>query len=171
MLNKHHKKEQEAFLRHLDADPHDPVRREIYADWLEEHGEIEEAERMRKWRGAYQLLVGFARKWNFEDCTGNHGDYKYNDGLEWGDPNRYEHIPGTALSDQEIINLLTSSVREAVKSTSKYPNDYLTAMGRDLHSADDLGTDHFLFWENMEILTGERYKEDKREKLGWSCSC
>lgn len=45
--------QQEAFLRAIAAAPDDDVTRLVYADWLEEHGELRKAEFLRlecEWR-------------------------------------------------------------------------------------------------------------------------
>lgn len=48
---------------------------------------------------------------------------------------------------------------------------WITACGRDLHSAGELGEDCDLFWYHLERHTGKQVDKDKRELLGWSCSC
>lgn len=53
---------------------------------------------------------------------------------------------------------------------NEYEN-YITAHGTDLSSATELGDDHPKFWENLERLTGQRFDETHRGKIGWSCSC
>lgn len=50
-------------------------------------------------------------------------------------------------------------------------DDYITAHGRDLHSADELGHDLQLFWDNVQALTGRTFDQEHRDKIGWSCSC
>lgn len=46
----------EAFLRALEANEEDVTTRLVYADWLEERGETEEAERQRAWPAAKDWL-------------------------------------------------------------------------------------------------------------------
>ena len=48
---------------------------------------------------------------------------------------------------------------------------YVTAQGVDLHSREELGADHDLFWEHLEALLGQKFDEEHREGMGWSCSC
>lgn len=48
---------------------------------------------------------------------------------------------------------------------------YVTARGYDLHSAEELGEDHDLFWSHLEAMTGMTFDEAHREGMGWSCSC
>lgn len=49
--------------------------------------------------------------------------------------------------------------------------EWITARGVDLHSRSELGEDYALFWQHMEALTGQKFDEAHREKVGWSCSC
>lgn len=44
--------ERDAFVQALAQNEDDEVTRLVFADWLEEHGEEEEAQRMRKWKEA-----------------------------------------------------------------------------------------------------------------------
>ena len=49
--------------------------------------------------------------------------------------------------------------------------DYIVAMGQDLHSREELGEDHALFWHHISQLTGKNYDVAHQHKVGWSCSC
>lgn len=49
--------------------------------------------------------------------------------------------------------------------------NYITAQGRDLHSAEELGADHDLFWMHLEALTGKSFNTEHRTKFVWSCTC
>lgn len=48
---------------------------------------------------------------------------------------------------------------------------WITACGVDLHSRGELGDDYDLFWYHLERHTGKQVDIEKRELLGWSCSC
>ena len=54
--------EQEAFLKKLAENEDDTALRTDYADWLEEQGEYEEADRQRTWPDAKVWLVEFANR-------------------------------------------------------------------------------------------------------------
>ena len=47
----------DAFLKALEVDDNDITTRLVYADWLDEQGEHEEAERQRKWPAAKEWLL------------------------------------------------------------------------------------------------------------------
>lgn len=52
--------DRQAFLNAIDADPLNYLPRYVYADWLDEHGEHEEATRQRAFERADQWLRVFA---------------------------------------------------------------------------------------------------------------
>ena len=51
--------EEWAFLKSILEQPDDDARKLVYADWLEDHGEHEEADRQRQWPAAKEWLVRF----------------------------------------------------------------------------------------------------------------
>ena len=49
---------------------------------------------------------------------------------------------------------------------------YIVARGRDLHDAGELDPgEEDLFWQHIEIITGEKVSEGHKKNFGWSCSC
>ncbi len=56
--------DREAFLRIIEANEDDETARQIYADWLDDCGEHEEADRQRKWCAAKNRLIAFCEKHN-----------------------------------------------------------------------------------------------------------
>ena len=53
--------QREAFLKALAENEDDTTTRLVYADWLDEQGEHEEADRQRKWPAAKEWLVRFCQ--------------------------------------------------------------------------------------------------------------
>ncbi|MDB5386332.1 MAG: hypothetical protein JWM11_1978 [Planctomycetaceae bacterium] len=49
------------FLKALEVNEDDVATRMVYADWLDERGEHEQADRQRKWPAAKEWLRAFAR--------------------------------------------------------------------------------------------------------------
>ena len=54
--------EREAFLEAIAANQDDTLIRLVFADWLDEHGEPEEAERQRQWPEAKRRLDDICSK-------------------------------------------------------------------------------------------------------------
>jgi len=54
--------ERELFLKRLAEHEDDETIRMVYADWLDDQGEHEEADRQRKWPAAKEWLVQFSEK-------------------------------------------------------------------------------------------------------------
>jgi uncharacterized protein (TIGR02996 family) len=74
--------EREAFLRAIAANEEDILVRLVFADWLDDHGEHEEAERQRKWTEA--------KKWLDDICkvhrarSGGGQEFTYDQLLDFG---------------------------------------------------------------------------------------
>lgn len=58
-----------------------------------------------------------------------------------------------------------------IATTPSACRDWITAYGRDLHSAEDLGKDHDVFWQNLARVTGRSYDAEHQRLVKWSCSC
>lgn len=58
--------QQQAFIQALKRNEDDLVTRLIYADWLEEHDQPEEAERMRQWTASKEWLTNWVRSINYD---------------------------------------------------------------------------------------------------------
>jgi uncharacterized protein (TIGR02996 family) len=58
--------DRDAFLVALRDQEDDITTRMVYADWLDDHGEHEEADRQRKWPAAKEWLVEFAKQFSDE---------------------------------------------------------------------------------------------------------
>jgi uncharacterized protein (TIGR02996 family) len=68
--------EREAFLNAIAASPwDDELNRMVYADWLDEHGDVEEANRQRQWVPASRWLREFALKHRHAYFSDYRGDY------------------------------------------------------------------------------------------------
>ena len=62
-------------------------------------------------------------------------------------------------------------IYEASQASITEWDTFITAYGIDLHSAEELGDDHDLFWSHLERLTGREFDVAHRTRFGWSCSC
>lgn len=139
-------RDRKAFLAHIESHWEDRAPRLVYADWLDENGEPEEAERQRKWHDAKDWLVAFCRKWNFFECDGG-------ETLDWEaykrDRGSYVTIKKPPLSDKETIRLLSAEMLTGSDKT-------IVADGIDLHGRGELDAgDEELFWKHIVVLTGQ----------------
>ncbi len=63
--------ERKAFLLGIEEDPYDLVVRKIFADWLEQHDELEEADKQRNWTEEKQKALEYLDEFGSEvDMTG-----------------------------------------------------------------------------------------------------
>ena len=76
----------EAFLQAIAANEDDITVRLVFADWLDEQGEHEEAERQRKWHEGKQWLIQFCQETTdiLKNDMGFTGEMTYVDALELG---------------------------------------------------------------------------------------
>ena len=133
--------ERKAFLKLLAENEDDVITRFVFADWLDEHGEHEEADRMRKWPAAKEWLVRF-----FRDNDG--GDYH-------GELNSYE----------QLIELGRAAVKEANERGIGFD------CGSNESLCDALRANSAEFWKNWSIVTGVPLPADPEKKSYFGCSC
>jgi len=74
--------EREALLRAIAANEDDILVRLVFADWLDEHGEHEEAERQRKWSEAKKWLDNICKEHNAGCREGQ--EFTYDQLLDFG---------------------------------------------------------------------------------------
>lgn len=97
---------------------------------------------------------------------------------EWTHPgvdNQPVHTNPSELWLRQFADRWNFNYSEMIEAASGPIDDrwgnYITAQGRDIHSASELGEDHDLFWHHIEVLTGKHFSPEHRNKVGWSCSC
>jgi uncharacterized protein (TIGR02996 family) len=137
-------REREAFLKALADNEDDNFTRSVYADWLDENGEHEEADRQRKWPAAKAWVVRFCEKHNPPE-----GD----------DPDEYP-IPYKELLER---------ARGAVEETDA--EELWFHCGRNETMCDALRANRREFWKNWSIVTGVPVSEEKVDSSGFSCAC
>jgi uncharacterized protein (TIGR02996 family) len=136
--------ERNAFLKALAQNEDDTPTRLVYADWLDDNGEHEEADRQRKWPAAKEWLVRFCR---------DHNPPPDEDTDEW------------VISYEELIDL----GREAVEEEGEW--GYGFSCGNNMSMCGALQENSREFWENWSIVTGIPLPPDIEEKSGFSCAC
>jgi uncharacterized protein (TIGR02996 family) len=132
----------DAFLRALAENEDDTSTRLVFADWLDEQGEHDEADRQRKWPAAKDWLVRFFR-------DHNQGDYyeqlnSYEQMMDLGraavaEANEQEFGPFDCGSNEGLCNALRANSRE--------------------------------FWKNWSIVTGIPLPPGVEGKSYFGCSC
>ena len=138
--------ERDAFLKTLAQNEDDTPTRLVYADWLDENGEHEEADRQRKWPAAKEWLVRFCREHN--------PDPDEEDPYEW------------VISYEELVEL----GRQAIKRTDE-DGYYGFHCGNNMGMSYALQTNSREFWKNWSIVTGIPLPPDVENKSSFTCAC
>jgi uncharacterized protein (TIGR02996 family) len=143
--------EREAFLKALAANEDDVTARLVYADWLDEHGEHEEADRQRKWPAAKEWLKAFARQFNPDADSENEfpGMYK-------------------AMVD---IRYFPVSYRVLVEMGQAALSEGYIDCGANEELCEALRQDDKEFWKNWSILTGVPSPSAVAGGFPYGCSC
>ena len=146
--------ERNAFLKTLAENEDDTTTRLVFADWLDEHGEHEEADRHRKWPAAKEWLVRFCRENNPSDPT---------------DPTDDEPTDEWVISYADLLDLGRRAITSTGRSKSK--REYVISCGNNIGMSDALGENCREFWTNWSIVTGIPLPPDIEEKSYFSCAC
>ena len=133
--------ERAAFLAAIQADWDNDELRLVYADWLEEHGEHDEARRQRDWPAVRE-----ASKERVREIAEDLGDYH---GYRGHQPMNYDVLMQAAHDYLEHGDCL---IQEGGQSWQ----DEFPAFSDE-------------FWEHYEIITG-RTNADERDSF-FRCSC
>jgi uncharacterized protein (TIGR02996 family) len=147
--------EREAFLKALAENEDDTTTRLVYADWLEERGEHEEADRQRKWPAAKQWFVKFC-----QDYCSRGDDALDNEDPDGDNPYSYFHIP--------LANLLKLG-RKAFEQADEGRIHFYCGANEEMMDALRANTQEF--WENWSVMTGIPLPPGVEEKSSFSCSC
>jgi uncharacterized protein (TIGR02996 family) len=137
--------ERNAFLKALAENEDDTVTRLVYADWLDDHGEHEEADRQRKWPSAKEWLVQFCRD--------------HNPAPDDEDP--YERV----IPYEELLELGWQAVAGADEERFGFH------CGNNETMCNALRDNRREFWENWSVVTGIPVSPDVEDKGYFSCAC
>lgn len=134
---------QDEFLKALEKNEDDTNTRLVYADWLDEHGQHEEADRQRKWPASKEWLVEFCR---------------------------VNNPPPDEDGDQEewiiAYDVLLDLGRIAAES-----GEFWFSCGNNMDMCDALRGNSEDFWEHISILTGVPLPNNVADQTGFSCAC
>jgi uncharacterized protein (TIGR02996 family) len=153
--------ERKAFLKALKKNEDDTTTRLVYADWLDDRGEHEEADRQRKWPAAKEWLVKFCGEHNPPEPD---IDPEELEELIESDPDALLDY-GYSVSYEELIEL----GKEAIKNGDR--EGYWLSCGNNMDLCDALRDNCAEFWKNWCIVTGTPLPPDIEEKSVFSCAC
>jgi uncharacterized protein (TIGR02996 family) len=136
--------ERNAFLEALAQNEDDTQTRLVYADWLDEQGEHEEADRQRRWRAAKEWLVEFCR---------DHNPPPEEESEEW------------VISYEVLLDLGREAVEQADKGWFGF------SCGNNMTMCDGLRANTREFWENWSVVTGIPLPAGSERRGDFSCAC
>jgi uncharacterized protein (TIGR02996 family) len=144
--------EKNAFLKLLAENEDDITTRLVYADWLDEHGEHEEADRQRKWPAAKEWLVKFCRDNNPDPAANSETRFiPYEDlmNLGWNITSRAKEHTGFA-SDDEMVSFFCFNNEEMCFALRTRITEFLA---------------------NWSVVEGISVPANAEEKVHFSCAC
>lgn len=147
--------ERQHFLKLLQENEDDVETRLIYADWLEEQGEPEEAERQRKWPAAKKWLVNLCDEFNpkkadFEEWFDDAADFE-----AWDFEGEHN-----VIGFQRLLEIGLDAQTEMDLESFGNNEDLMWAVHERLDE----------FWQNWSIVTGFMLDKADRQRY-FRCSC
>ncbi len=146
-----------AFLEAIEADRTNNVLRHVYADWLDERDNPDEANRQRMWCSAWKWMEEFAAR-----CHS----------IEWG----IQNVAGRGPNREPL------TADEVILAGTRYVDYFETGGDSFIYfsSIDSEETEDLLhrpevvgeFWHNYEIVTGRRIPAEYRgDGIILGCGC
>lgn len=162
-----HNLEKNEFTELLKQNEDDLVTRLVYADWLEENGYCEEAERHRLWNDAKKWMVDFSNRCKSEIHakwkSWANSESEFEEWVRDGD--------NGPMSYQELIDLGKAAYDEADRDNNGEITDLTTFCGDRESMMEHLMRERRDFWNNWSIITGNPLP-DKFENLAYfRCAC
>ena len=159
------------FLDLIKAEPGAYEHRYIYADWLDDHGEHDEADRQRRYESSKKWLMEFACDHDFgHTITDNELQdlrERYPDDYDYYEPycnnlHAYKEDSPDAYDGNPFVQLVYFLERHISDDAHYLP--FETPHGFTSYS-DEL-------WEHFEIVTGKRPSDQYRKEMPpFRCSC
>lgn len=154
------KSQREVFIQMIKDNPRDFTTRKVYADWLDENDEPEEADKQRNWndekQDAWEWLEQAARDGGTH-CEEGYGSYLDSDEGEIDE--KWRNI---------TVDDLIKAGHNFIKSGGM---DYWTQVGNENLRDTFYGPKAVEFWEKWELVTGEYVKEEWKNEGPFSCTC
>lgn len=155
------------FLDRLAENEDDLTTRLIYADWLDDFGFCEEAERHRLWSEAKKWMVNFS-----ERCrTEIHSKCK-----EWAESEEeYQEMLDDgyddAMSYEELIEIGNTTYNDAARNNEGEVAELYMYCGNRESMMDFLWEEKVNFWTNWSIITGNPLPTEFEDLASFSCAC
>ncbi len=166
--------DRERFLKALAKNEDDTSTRLVFADWLDEHGEYDEANRQRAWPEAKAWLVKFysdSRRDQIETLNGYRREY----------PDEYEGR--TSVEDdfddpsdnyvntfERMMEQATACILGSDRWGGSEPFGRMIVYNSEW-LCDALRAHHREFWTNACIYLGYPIPDDLDDKGHFSCAC
>ncbi len=149
--------ERNQFLAALLRNEDDIPTRMAYADWLDEIGEHEEADRQRRWPAAKQ--------WIKDLCDAYRPTEEYRKKL--GD-DAFDYRMETYIPYERLIERAFDAVTDEEDTKEGW---LFIGLGASDSLCDDLRDHSALFWENWSIITGIPIATNRIKNASYSCAC
>jgi uncharacterized protein (TIGR02996 family) len=159
--------ERNAFLKALAENEDDTTTRLVYPDWLDEHGEHEEADRRRKWPAAKQWLVRFCRKYN-PPRDGEALVISYEDLIALGRAAIAQGDEKRALAP-DWAKVLIDLYRRFGHGDEELA--FMFPCGNNEGMCQALRDNSRKLWHNWSIVTGIPVPPDIGDKISFACAC
>jgi uncharacterized protein (TIGR02996 family) len=145
---------QNQFLTALTANEDDVATRMTYADWLDDIGEHDEADRQRRWPMAKHWIMNLCDKYLPDEA------YRQKYGTEAFDYELQLYVPYKEL------------IERAFDSVSDEDDDSLFVyLGASESLCYDLRANGQEFWGNWSIITGISLEQKRLQNFSFSCGC
>lgn len=177
--------ERKEFLKVIKENPYDESVRAIYADWLDDANEPEEADFFRRWtlekhKEAEAWLRDLASRCG-ATCE-NYGDDHYllheamsNEGLYWFRPENRARIDELreqieSTSSEKWVPITYETVIEAGHTYISQGYGWIQVGSETARDLCNKGVNE-KFWECWETVTGIRVSFNKQEAAPFVCTC
>jgi uncharacterized protein (TIGR02996 family) len=168
--------DREVFLQALADNPDDVDVRLVFADWLDDHGEHEEADRQRKWPAAKQWFVRLCqennpppdyeepRAFTYEEVIemGRHAIHRVLSTCEYG-------IPLETLEQMLCDGWETLENAKMIAPADRWSFNFYFGNNEDMLEA--IATNAREYWTNWSIITGIPLPPGVEAKSRFSCAC
>lgn len=169
--------DRDRFLRALAENEDDTTLRVIFADWLDEHGEHEEADRQRKWPAAKDWFVRICQEQNPppEEDDPYPSPISCEELIERG-REAVEDFLSTCLRESPYESLEQMLVARSDELKEKliepeYGWEFVVSCGNNLGLQEVLYENVREFWKNLSIVAGIPLPPGIEERSRFHCSC